>query len=168
MIEIKNKTVAIVGNAKSIFKTRYGDEIDKHDIVVRFNKGNITRSEAQGTKTDILFLAEPFGKEHIKHFKPKLVLNRRQSFVHQNGGKTIDRSHLLDRWFKHLNAPPSSGFAMVHYMLENNPKLPIDIYGFDWGRTKTFYNPDYYKTHHNYSPEEKIIKSLGEKVRINV
>lgn len=34
----------------------------------------------------------------------------------------------------------------------------IDLYGFDFEKTPTFYNPDGYVTQHKYSEEEKIIR----------
>ena len=34
----KDKTVAVVGNAESLFETEYGEEIDSHDVVIRMNR----------------------------------------------------------------------------------------------------------------------------------
>ena len=50
---LKGKSVAIVGNAKSLFNELYGEEIDHHDVVIRFTHGYITKPESQGTKTDV-------------------------------------------------------------------------------------------------------------------
>ena len=36
---IKDRNVAIVGNASAIIGSRQGEEIDSHDIVIRINKG---------------------------------------------------------------------------------------------------------------------------------
>lgn len=35
---IRNKKIAVVGNSASLFDQNYGEEIDNHDVVIRFNK----------------------------------------------------------------------------------------------------------------------------------
>jgi hypothetical protein len=169
MIKINGKTLALVGNAESIFTTYYGEEIDNHDIVIRFNKGYITKPKSQGTKTDILFLAIPI--PHIEKFKPKCILNRRRQDVQKNGGELINRREVLDKLTPRLGgSPPSSGFAMLMWMLKLNPKLPIDLYGFDKGKTRTFYNDPNYKTFHDYHSEGEFLEQLEKqkKIRINL
>jgi hypothetical protein len=55
---IENKSVAVIGNASSLFEKEYGEEIDAHDIVIRFNKAanfycNYDVSKTHGQKTHI-------------------------------------------------------------------------------------------------------------------
>ena len=55
---IKGKSIAVVGNAQSLFGREYGQEIDSHDLVIRFNKfaplyGNIDTSSTHGNRVDI-------------------------------------------------------------------------------------------------------------------
>jgi hypothetical protein len=53
-----HKSVAIVGNALSLYSQKFGDEIDSHDVVIRINKpGNIiykdeSELESTGRKID--------------------------------------------------------------------------------------------------------------------
>lgn len=151
---IEGKSVAIVGNAKSLFDLSYGKEIDKHDIVIRFTHGYITKPEAQGTKTDILISAEELEPERIKEYNPKYIINRRQlignntPYYFTNKDKTQCRLGLRE--------PPSSGILAVDFCDWCGCK--IDLYGFDWERTPTFYNPDGYVTSHNYPSEELKIR----------
>lgn len=42
---VKNKTVAVVGNASSLFEKNYGELIDNHNVVIRFNKPAIFYEE---------------------------------------------------------------------------------------------------------------------------
>jgi hypothetical protein len=56
----KDKNVAVVGNAQSLFSKNYGEFIDKHDIVIRFNsaaplyyKDNPDILRTHGHKTDV-------------------------------------------------------------------------------------------------------------------
>lgn len=51
---IKGKTVAVVGNGPQEIGKGYGEEIDSHDIIIRFNNFNIKGFEKDyGSKTDI-------------------------------------------------------------------------------------------------------------------
>lgn len=54
---VKNKRVAVVGNAQSLFSKSYGKLIDQHDIIIRFNKPATLYSEncifSHGTKMDV-------------------------------------------------------------------------------------------------------------------
>lgn len=51
---LKDKTVAIIGNGPSEKGRRLGQEIDKHEIVIRFNNYNVLGYEEDyGTRTDI-------------------------------------------------------------------------------------------------------------------
>jgi len=55
---VEEKTVAVVGNSNSLFDCSFGDEIDLHDIVIRFNKpANLyydrNISNTHGNKIDV-------------------------------------------------------------------------------------------------------------------
>ena len=55
---IKGKTVALVGPAEYLMGSNYGKEIDKHDVVVRVNRGieliEVYENDV-GKKSDILY-----------------------------------------------------------------------------------------------------------------
>ena len=69
---IKNKTIAIVGPVDS--KLNLGEEIDQHDVVIRFNYNGLDSSlyKGMGSKTDISFyiaeilIKDKFNKEKIE------------------------------------------------------------------------------------------------------
>lgn len=151
---IEEKSVAIVGNAKSLFNDTYGEEIDSHDIVIRFTHGYITKPEAQGTKTDILVSAEVLEPERIKEYNPKFIINRRKLI--DNGIPYYFTNKDKDYCRLGLENPPSSGILACD--LCDFAGCKIDLYGFDWERTPTFYNPEGYKTEHNYTSEELKIR----------
>ena len=58
-LSIKPFTVAVVGNATSLFDKRYGQDIDSHDVVIRINRAaqflNISKeyNRSHGIRTDI-------------------------------------------------------------------------------------------------------------------
>lgn len=151
---LKGKSVALVGNAKSLFNELYGEEIDHHDVVIRFTHGYITKPESQGTKTDILICAENLDPERIKEYNPKFIINRRKLI--DNGTPYYFTNRDKDYCRLGLGRPASSGYLAID--LCDYCDCKIDLYGFDWERTPTFYNPEGYITDHNYPSEELKIR----------
>lgn len=152
---IKDKRVAIVGNAESQFEKQNGSKIDEFDVVIRFNKGFITKPESQGTKTDILIMACELTKEERKSFNAKYYINRMKRFHNPTP------LHFLNIDIKTIgkeitDARASSGFIAINLCVEAKAKS-IDLFGFDWEATPTFYNPKDYKTLHNYSDEKELV-----------
>lgn len=165
---IRGRTVAIVGNAKSLFERKYGEDIDDHEFIVRFNKGFITRPECQGTRTNFLILACPLSKNEIGSYGAEYAANRSASSSYGNKVPftigNIERQNMKN----YLGAQPSSGFMAVDICLYFGAKS-IDLYGFDFESTPTFYNPKDYKTQHDYSKEKEVMlkyESLGY-IKIN-
>lgn len=153
--DIKGKNVAIVGNAKSLFDKNDGDKIDRFDFVIRFNKGFINEPEKQGTKTDMLMLACELSKVDVLSYKARYVVNRSKSYINELAQYTIsnkDRRKLKER----LNAQPSTGFMAIDLCLTAGASS-ITLFGFDFEKTLTFYNPEGYQTAHDYNAEESIV-----------
>lgn len=153
--DIKGKRVAIIGNAKSLFDFEQGAKIDSFDFVIRFNRGFITRPECQGSKTSLLLLGtDLITSDEINSFQAKWVLNRSNRY-NNPVYFTIsnwDRKALREK----LDCQPSTGFMAIDLCLALGAKS-IDLFGFDFERTPTFYNSPDYKTLHNYSKEEQIV-----------
>lgn len=151
---IKGKSVAIVGNAQSLFDKHFGKDIDSHDIVIRFNKGFPNNKESQGEKTSIVMLACELSKVDIQYYKAKYVINRREAYENP-ADFTIsnkDRHRLAEK----LGSQPSTGFMAIDMCLTAGAKS-IDLYGFDFEKTPTFYNREDYKTQHDYNKEKEIV-----------
>jgi len=153
---IEGKSVAIIGNARSLFDKEYGEAIDGHDFVIRFNKGFITKPESQGTKTSFLILACPMEKEQIDSFNAEFVANRSASSSYGNKVPYTLGNQERNDMKNYIGAQPSTGFMAIDISLAFGAKS-IDLYGFDWEKTPTFYNPDGYKTLHNYQKEQEIL-----------
>lgn len=150
---IKGKSVAVVGNAKSIFDHRFGADIDGHDVVIRFNKGFVTETETQGARTDILILACDLTLDEKARYRAKFYINRSKRT--KTGELTIsDDRRRVFRII--LGAQPSTGFLAVDLCMMSGAKR-IDLYGFDFEKTPTFYNPAGYKTKHDYAKEKEIM-----------
>lgn len=154
---IKGKSVALVGNAKSIFDKANGKDIDAHEVVIRFNRGFITAPDAQGTKTDILILACELNLDEKASYKAYYSINR--SGNTRCGDLTIGNK-MRARLRAWIGKQPSSGFMAIDLCREAGAKS-IDLYGFDFEKTPTFYNPEGYVTHHDYNTEEIIVRDLA-------
>lgn len=160
---IKNKRVALVGNALSIFDKKNGKLIDSYDVIIRFNYGFVKSIESQGIKTDIHILAVNLKSEEYNLLNAKFRLNR--SRICHNPCKTIlwaDRKRLINNCKQ-----PSSGFIAIDLCLSSGAK-EISLFGFDFNKTMTFYNDPNYKTMHDFVKEEEYVKILEESGLIKI
>lgn len=148
---LEGKRVAIVGNSSQVLKKAQGNEIDAHDIVIRFNKG-FPKPEV-GYKTDLLFLACTLNPEELKSYNARYTIRR--SKLCQN---TCDFNLIAsDRMrLKQCASQPSTGYLAVDFALGCNCQS-IDLYGFDFFQNPTYYNPEGYKTLHNGNKEQERI-----------
>src|SRR6056300_1089817 len=132
----QNKTIAVVGNAKSLFNSNYGNVIDTHNVVCRINRGfEVHSPESHGTKLDILCFARYNTiKDHItQNLKIKI-----KKFIHCSAkGRNDIKDHNITNityiptsnyWDlkKKLNLKkkqkPSSGLILLNYISTCNPK----------------------------------------------
>jgi hypothetical protein len=149
----EEKTIAVIGNASSLFEKNYGSEIDSHDVVVRINKAAMlyTRKEvnkSHGSKTDVWVF---WNTAEYKSFFPKISKHIKKMHAgHQ--GRTPNNIDLIDFLYpddlykelkkhsgKHNN--PTTGLITLDYISRCNPKH-IDVYGFDWKSSPTFTDPE--------------------------
>ncbi len=137
--------ISVVGNAKSIFYSYNGQLIDSADRVIRFNRGVPVRQECQGKKTDILVFMNPGSKNafpegikywHTVDFPERLILEEK------------------------LGAPPSNGIVALEKVKNGYPGAEVNVFGFDWKETESFYRPDRPTTKHNYENERKYCLNL--------
>jgi len=165
---VVKKKIALVGNASSIFDFKNGSRIDACDVVIRMNAGFIKNPDSQGKKTDILALSLALNVEDIvKEFNPKLVIwaTSKRNLMPQNYKNNFFNFclHPLIIWFKlriRLNARPSTGAIMVNYLTKYCDSDKIELFGFDFFKTKTFYNQIHHIGPHAPSKEEKFFKNL--------
>lgn len=148
---LTGKNVAIVGNSIRVLEKAQGAEIDAHDIVIRFNKG--FPNDKVGHKTDILFLACTLTEEELRRFNAKHTV-RRSKLCQNNCDFKIEKVDMAR--LKQNGAQPSTGFLAVDFALGCNCKT-IDLYGFDFFKNPTYYNPVGYVTKHNGNSEQERI-----------
>lgn len=173
---IAGKSVVIVGNAQSLFAMTQGAEIDAHDVVIRLNKGFVKTPSAQGTRTDMVGLTPELTEaETIAAFAPATLLMLIPKMRHyhfwrsENVGRTVFypfRYWLADR--NMIGRRPSSGFMAISWLMRLNAAKSVTLYGFDFGATATYYNPEGYKTPHNYPAEAAIVREWVKDGRLTI
>jgi hypothetical protein len=176
----KNKTVAVVGNAESLFGTQYGSEINDHDVVIRINTPAIFYDDlsprySHGTRLDVWVMWDS-----LKFRTNKVKNSRLDSFLYSNRYQLLDLN-MSDRtdgfkWNDEYvdidknrilkeTGNPSSGLILLSILNELDTSA-INVYGFDFKKTPTFSDQNhcvdenrfdsFYR--HNYKFEEQYAK----------
>jgi hypothetical protein len=169
---VQNKSVAVVGNASSIHHLNKGADIDSHDIVIRMNiPGNMFYadefSNAYGTKTDIwcFWNINAFLEAHESQYDRLYKSYFENDNIHKVQIQTATGSFTDAKDFEILydeaklkkledkmkmiypvrlrrqNFKFSTGFLLLNYLYECNTKS-VSIYGMDFKRTPTYYDPE--------------------------
>ena len=138
---LTDKTVAVVGNALSLFSQSYGSEIDSHDVVIRMNRAAMlyTKFDAElthGTKTTAWCVWRYNEYEKVELTEPPFVAQMawwleppKKTHVH-----VIENHKLLDQTKPYW---PSTGLMVLEWLCRFNTQQ-VDVYGFDWKATPTF------------------------------
>lgn len=152
---IEAKSVAIVGNALSLFNCSYGQQIDSHDIVIRLNKAAMWYDrfdvpQSHGKRTDIwMFWSaheyRPMITDLIKRNSNVVKVHCSTVMRHHGNVSMVDllypikQHHQLCRAAKIDN--PTTGLMAIDFCLSANPST-VSLYGFDWKATPTWTDPD--------------------------
>ncbi|WP_406736016.1 glycosyltransferase family 29 protein [Thioclava sp. GXIMD4215] len=134
---LAGKSVALVGNARSLAETRHGAEIDAQDVVVRINRAPMPSVASHGTRTDWLALATRLGAQDrarigagrylwMSHKRKRLDWQTATShgfYLHP----LADYADLQSR----LGAQPTTGAMMIDLLLRSDLRQ-LTLYGFDF------------------------------------
>ncbi|WEF24309.1 glycosyltransferase family 29 protein [Paracoccus sp. S3-43] len=137
LAELAGKTVALIGNARSLAETRHGAAIDAADLVIRINRAPMPSAYSHGTRTDWLALAVRLADADLARLAPRRVLwmspKRKRlgwRIAHGEGfylHPLADYHALKDR----LAAPPTTGAMMIDLALRSG-LASLTLYGFDF------------------------------------
>lgn len=151
-----NKTVAVVGNAESLFSTRCGTWIDSHDIVIRFNLGIVAGNKvSHGIKTDWAFVNNLSLIQKHSNLLLETDVNFLELYNHERDYSNFDFNNINNYNLYKLNydvaqqliqtydfptsKKPSTGLVTLYMLTFANPKH-VDVFGFDFKKTITWYN----------------------------
>ncbi|MDQ2090470.1 glycosyltransferase family 29 protein [Marimonas arenosa] len=173
---IGERSVAVVGNARSLLDTEFGARIDAEGVVVRLNKGFVRAPAAQGRRTDIVSLSPEVTAEEIdSQFAPDLIclLTPKLRHLHLTRRDQLRRVlfYPFSAWTRDrrlIGRRPSSGFMMISWLLRLGFEGRITLYGFDFGATETYYNPAGYQTPHDFAAEGRLIQKWEAEGRLTI
>ncbi len=167
---LAGKSVAVVGNALSLFDKKYGDNIDAHDIVIRFNKAapiycDYDVSSTHGTKFDVWafwtvgafynrFINTDESSQKIKDLFYSNEIMKIQAAVNGHNSLTdkyinhtcpFDILHKFRKLFRVSNQKinPSAGICILDWVASCETKS-VSVFGMDFKATPTFSELDKY------------------------
>jgi hypothetical protein len=190
-LNLEGKTVAVVGSSGNLLKHKYGPEIDKHDVIIRFNQARVKGyEEFVGSRTDIRIvnchvltgttdtsLYSNYDKNFIPNLPPQLLVvskptyyNKQKRSPHNEVVLLSDDFHKYCERILNTGKDPSVGFLGTIMAL--NSKTVPSIYGFD--QSATVDNKHYWEhvkkigKFHKFSREKEIFKQLQEQGKIKI
>jgi hypothetical protein len=165
---LRGKTIAVVGNAQSLFAQAHGADIDAHDIVLRFNMGFVTDPARQGQRTDILALAceLPLAEIRRRYGHPQIVwvTPLRELMAPDLAADRADMLVVpLAQWedlHQAMNgARPSAGAITIDWLRTRAELKTLSLFGFDWKATKTFYHDQSRAGWHDWGQESRMVQA---------
>lgn len=174
---LNNKNVAVIGNAQSLFDRQDGALIDAADVVIRINRGHISEPKSQGTRTDVLALSADMNSALIEEsFAPELIVwmsHKSKNFEISGAGQLDKTAFYPRRYYREdrrllRGKRPSTGFMVIRLLLQNaNPKS-VSLFGFDFGKTATFYNEPGYESPHDYAAEHAYVLGAQKQGQLTI
>lgn len=163
------QNIAIVGNSQALTEENLGDEIDSHDVVIRINRGVTTTKN--GFNCDIYCVGASDGYVKPEDFKVDIP---QVSFWMSPKYREKAPSHFFffpnEMWeeLKVHALPqgsdrPTTGL-MTAFMISKTEAAKINLYGFDFWETKTFYlERKGARPVHNPAKEKEFIEEMQRK-----
>ncbi len=142
----EGKDLCLLGNSDSILKEE--KDIDAFDVVCRMNRGTPKGKEKYlGSRTDMLFHSTHMSGENItkvSYTNPRFVVwmtvchRLASAWAMKNAYQNppIDWNYL----YSQLGINPTTGMMSLYFLLNHTDFKSLTIYGFDFFKTKTWYN----------------------------
>jgi Glycosyltransferase family 29 (sialyltransferase) len=135
--ELEGRSVALVGNARSLSQGNSGHVIDTADIVIRINRAPMPSTRTHGVRTDWLALATSISAADLDRIRPKRIFwmspkrKRLPYSVATSPGFYLHPLPRIAALAATLGAPPTTGLMMID-LLAGSGLARLDLYGFDF------------------------------------
>jgi hypothetical protein len=164
MIDLRDKTIAVVGNAQSLLQHTHGQEIERHDIVIRMNRGLPRMPDAQGVRTDVLaFSILQVVADILEQFNARAAIW--MSPKYRAGAKGRFEFYELERWHAlraKLGARPSVGAMILDYVGSKSVG-GVSMFGYDFKRSLTIGYDQQYLGPHDFRAEEEYCAGMANR-----
>ena len=137
MTALAGKTVALVGNARSLAEKSEGPRIDAADLVIRINRAPMPSPDSHGHRNDWLALATAISAADMGRITPARILwmsHKRKRLTWREAKSPGFYLHPLPDFLRlrdQLGAPPTTGLMMID-LLAASSLARLDLYGFDF------------------------------------
>lgn len=171
MIDLKNKTIAVIGNAQYLFHRNYGGEIDNHDIIIRMNRAAMMyeRFDSQlthGSRTDVWAMWRHREYENANIVEPDTVIQMASWIPTESPHVHLyDPVYLHNLQVKSKVKTPTTGLMVLDWISYSGFKS-VSVYGFDWKETPTFTDPNRQseqETLHDFNKEKLYCREYFSK-----
>jgi hypothetical protein len=160
---LAGKSVAIVGNATSLLSHQHGALIDGHDIVARMNMGFPIDPAAQGTRFDLWCFSNYRATRQVPEGfvpPPAVWMSPRFRDIPADVGKCYFYPDSYWRRLRRLfGARPSVGVMTIDLVCHASPRQ-VTVIGFDFNRTKSFYENRTEPSPHDFVAEARYVTDL--------
>lgn len=135
--DFRNRSVALVGNARGLADAQLGDAIEYADLVLRINRAPKPFAASHGSRTDMLALAVSMDEAAVEKLRPARVLwmshkrKRLPWHVANRPGFYLHPLADFERLSETLAASPTTGAMMID-LLVRSKAARIDLFGFDF------------------------------------
>ena len=163
---LAGKSVALIGNAKSLKAAQFGGQIDAADIVIRLNGAPIPSVVSHGSRTDWIALSTSIASDVLQSRSPTRILwmarkrKRLRYALATRPGFYLNRQADVAALRAVIEGPPTTGLMMID-LLAKSGAAKIDLYGFDFfaslslsGRRTAAQVP------HDFNAERKFVEVL--------
>lgn len=162
---LKDKTIALFGNAKSVLQVK--KEVDtNYQVICRINLGfPYGKEEYLGSETDILFMSMPIDEEQLIKLNPHFLIwcTPKQNYI-TDYLNYYALKYPIEAWqtvYDQMKVRPSTGIMALDILSKSDFKT-LTLYGFDNWQSETWYTNKKAPCHHLPSAEKQFIEMLME------
>lgn len=166
---LAGKSVALIGNARSLAESDRGQEIDGADIVIRINAAPIPSPQSHGTRTDWLALALRLSRHDRTRLAPDRILwmsHKRKRLDWQSADSRGFYLHPLSDYRalqSRLSSRPTTGAMMIELLMRSALDR-LTLYGFDFFASKSLSgNRSAEQVPHDFGTEAVWVAELAQK-----